>query len=56
MDAKFRTRLAKMTIWLMAEITLNFLGMDTIAAYGEFVFGQAETGGLAQPIVILQAG
>lgn len=54
MDAKLRTRLAKVAIWLMAEITLNFLGMDTIAAYGEFVLGQSEIVGFNQSIVMLQ--
>lgn len=37
---QLKTRLTKITIWLVAEITLNLLNMDTMADYGEFVFGQ----------------
>ncbi|NJP09005.1 MAG: hypothetical protein HC866_05560 [Leptolyngbyaceae cyanobacterium RU_5_1] len=40
MNAKWRTRVIKVTIWIAAEITLNLLGMDTMADYGEFVLGQ----------------
>ena len=40
MNAQLKTRLAKVAIWLVAEITLNLLGMDTMADYGEFVLGQ----------------
>lgn len=43
MDAKLKSRLIKITIWLAAEITLNVLGMDTMADYSEFVFGQEAT-------------
>ncbi len=54
MNAQLKTRFAKVAIWLVAEITLNLLGMDTMADYGEFVLGQEfslET--LNQPSVTL---
>lgn len=40
MDAKLKNRLFKVIIWLAAEVTLNLLGMDTMADYSEFVFSQ----------------
>jgi hypothetical protein len=27
-------------LWLLSEIFLSFLGLDDLADYGEFVFGQ----------------
>ena len=30
--------IAKMVIWLAAEILLNFLGIDDLADYSEFIF------------------
>ena len=30
--------IAKIVIWLAAEILLNFLGIDDLADYSEFVF------------------
>ncbi len=30
--------IAKIVIWLVAEIVLNFLGIDDLADYSEFVF------------------
>jgi hypothetical protein len=30
--------LAKVTIWLVIEITLNIAGLDNIADYSEFIF------------------
>lgn len=43
MDAKLKQRLVKIIIWFAAEVTLNLLGMDTMADYSEFVFGQEPT-------------
>jgi hypothetical protein len=40
MDKQLRTRLVNIIVWLVAEITLNLSGMDTIANYSEYVFGQ----------------
>jgi len=28
------------TLWLVTEIILNFLGLDNLADYSEFVFGR----------------
>ena len=30
--------IAKLTFWLVAEIVLNFMGIDDLADYSEFVF------------------
>ncbi len=30
--------LAKTVVWLTAEILLNFLGLDNLADYSEFIF------------------
>lgn len=31
-------RIARIGIWLVAEILLNLMGLDHLADYGEFVF------------------
>ena len=38
MQVKWKKLLAKTVIWLAAEILLNFLGVDDLADYGEFIF------------------
>lgn len=40
MSTQVKTRMLKIAVWLVAEITLNLLNMDTVADYGEFVLGQ----------------
>lgn len=36
-----RKSITKMTIWLIAEIILNLIGLDDLADYSEFVFENA---------------
>jgi ion channel-forming bestrophin family protein len=38
MKVKWKKLIIKIAAWLFAEILLNFLGFDTLADYGEFVF------------------
>ena len=38
MDVRWKTVLARITVWLAAEILLSFLGIDDIAGYSEFIF------------------
>ncbi len=38
MQIKWKTLLSKTFIWLVAEIVLNSMGLDTLADYSEFVF------------------
>ena len=38
MQVKWKKLLAKTVIWLAAEILLNFLGVDDLADYSEFIF------------------
>ena len=38
MKVRWRTLLTKTIIWLVAEILLNSIGIDTLADYSEFVF------------------
>ncbi|MGB5633824.1 MAG: hypothetical protein WBM44_07410 [Waterburya sp.] len=37
MEIKWNKLIAKIIIWLAAEILLTFLGLDDIADYSEFV-------------------
>jgi hypothetical protein len=54
MDIQSRTRLIKIIVWLVAEATLNLSGMDTIANYSEYVFGQDFTSTtITQPAIVL---
>ncbi len=39
MDAQWKTRLFKIVFWVVTEVTLNALNLDTIANFGEFVLG-----------------
>ena len=50
MQVKWKKLLAKASVWLTAEILFNFLGLDNLADYSEFIFerdltyrGQAKT-------------
>jgi hypothetical protein len=38
MQIKWKILIVKITIWLAAEICLNFLGLDSLADYSEFIF------------------
>lgn len=38
MQAPWKSRLAKVAFWLIAEITLNSTGLDNLADYSEYVF------------------
>jgi hypothetical protein len=43
MTNQLKARLIKVLVWFVAEATLNVSGMDTIANYSEYVFGQEFT-------------
>lgn len=38
MRLRWKKLLCQLIVWVVAEITLNFLGLDNLADYGEFVF------------------
>ena len=38
MNRHWQKGLAKVAVWLVAEISLNFLGIDDLADYSEFIF------------------
>jgi len=38
MEIKWKKLFARTMVWLAAEILLNFLGLDNLADYSEFVF------------------
>lgn len=40
MEIKWKILLVKTLVWLLVEIGLNFIGLDTIADYGEFVLNK----------------
>jgi hypothetical protein len=40
MRIRWKTLLTQALIWLLAEILLNAMGLDTLADYSEFVFAQ----------------
>ncbi|NEO21664.1 MAG: hypothetical protein F6J94_15225 [Moorea sp. SIO1F2] len=39
MNVLSKKLLARTTLWLLLEIWLNFLGLDNLADYSEFIFG-----------------
>ena len=40
MKVRWQKLLLTTTLWLVAEIWLNFLGIDDLADYSEFIFGK----------------
>ena len=42
MKVQWKKLLVKTTFWLVAEIWFNFLGIDNLVDYGEFVFAKPE--------------
>ncbi len=38
MKSNWKTSLLRLSIWLMAEISLNLVGLDDLADYSEFIF------------------
>ncbi len=40
MQLKWKTFVFKTMFWMMGEILLNLLGLDNVADYSEFLFGQ----------------
>lgn len=38
MEIRWNKLLTNIFIWALAEITLNFIGLDTLADYSEFIF------------------
>ena len=38
MKVKWKTLLFRASVWLTVEISLNLLGLDSLADYSEFVF------------------
>jgi hypothetical protein len=38
MKVKWKKLLVDISIWVIAEIVLNLIGLDDLADYGEFVF------------------
>ncbi len=37
-NIRWKKLLARTTLWLVAEISLNFIGIDDLADYSEFIF------------------
>ena len=42
MQVKWKTLFAKAIIWLGSEIILNFVGLDNLADYSEYLFTPPE--------------
>jgi len=49
MNILWKNLLIKTVLWLVVEIILSLLGLDNIADYSEFVFGQDTTVSYIQP-------
>jgi hypothetical protein len=40
MKTQWQKLFVKTTVWLAAEIILNLIGLDNLADYSEFIYGQ----------------
>ncbi len=47
MNVRWKKLMTNVVIWLAAEILLNFLGLDDLADYSEFIF--------EKELIVLQA-
>ena len=50
MKIKWRKLLTNFCFWAIAEATLNFVGLDTVADYSEFLISKAEIANISQVI------
>lgn len=48
MNVRWKKLLLKTTLWLVAEICFNFLGIDDLVDYSEFIFERPE---IVQPLL-----
>jgi hypothetical protein len=48
MKVRWKKLIANLLFWLAIEIFLNSLGLDTLAAYGEFIFDRQAVVSLAR--------
>ncbi len=39
-QVSWKDLIMKLTVWLLSEILLTFLGLDNLADYSEFIFSQ----------------
>jgi hypothetical protein len=53
MNAISNKLVVKIATWLVAELLLNLSGLDNLADYGEFVFGQEIIIASNQPTVVV---
>lgn len=49
MKTQWKNVWVKATIWLVTEIILNFIGLDNLADYSEFIFEQEVMIATSQP-------
>lgn len=49
MKRQWKTLCVKATLWLVAEIVLNLLGLDNLADYSEFLFERELATAVHQP-------
>ncbi len=52
MNVRWQKLLVKITLWVVAEIWLNFLGIDNLADYSEFIFERHE---IVQPLLTIMS-
>ena len=42
MKVKFGKLIVNLTVWALSEVTLNLVGLDTLADYSEFLLSQQQ--------------
>lgn len=52
MNATRKSPLIQVVTWLVAEVLLSFVGLDTLADYGEFVFSKTPIAPIEQTAVV----
>jgi hypothetical protein len=58
MKIYWKTALVKLIVWIVAEVVLNLLGLDSLADYSEFLHDQDAIGlsHLYQPAIVMPVG
>ena len=52
MKVKFGKLFIHLAVWTLSEVTLNLVGLDTLADYSEFLLNQQQIVDLTPPISI----
>ena len=54
MQVQWRKLITKMTVWLLAEVVLTYVGLDNLADYGEYLLSGNDVNHQAVPVQVYE--